>query len=253
MNVYVLDEDPVAAAIAQCDAHVVAGSFACAQLLRSAAEDLQVWAGELPQLYNTNCVHAEWATRNTKMCEWLLKHTLALQREYTHRYGRDHKLLSAVSSLEPRLSERLSDLVDLYDYGDDSVSFMAHAPYGYWPCNPVEASKDVVAAYRRYYIMEKRRGAKYTRRAPPPWMVSALEQPPTLPIQAARRTRPYLGIPVKIEARQVRVSLFDPHTYGMPSVDAEPLVVRFDGTCRDKRYTLGRGATRVLKELRNYG
>lgn len=251
MNVYVLDEDPVAAAIAQCDAHVVAGSFACAQLLQLVARDVSVPATDLPVLYNHNCAHAAWATRDTKMGLWLLRHTLALQREYAHRYGRDHKLFAAVSSLEPRLSKRLRNLANTY--GDDSVSFMAHVPYGYWPCNPVEASKDIVAAYRRYYIMEKRRGAKYTRRAPPPWMVSALEQPPTLPIQAARRTRPYLGIPVKIEARQVRVSLFDPHTYGMPSVDAEPLVVRFDGTCRDKRYTLGRGATRVLKELRNYG
>jgi hypothetical protein len=159
------------------------------------------------------------------------------------------------------------------DYEGSLDEYPLFIPHGYWPRPPFVppvldegtpffsgdhvshglTPEETIAAHRRYYIMERRRGAKYTRRAPPEWFAAALKQPPTLPIaESLGPPKLLVGIPVKIEATQVRVSLYNPHTYGMPAVGDTPLVVRYNGTCMSDTYSLGPRGLSVLKELRSY-
>lgn len=230
MNLYTLDESPTKSAQMLHDRDVVRGAFVSAATLLGYAAYSQL---------------REWQNVYAARRSWLLRTAVALHCEYTHRYGREHKLW-------PNLVALRSEFVEPVGALDEYPTFI---PVGYWGVSHAEASlsfNEAIAAHRRYYIMERRRGAAYTRRAPPDWLAAALKQPPTLPIAHPNRNTLLVGIPVKIEETQVRVSLYDPHVYGMPAVGDTPLVVRYNGTCMSDTYTIGPNGAATLKELRAY-
>lgn len=246
MNLYTLDESPAKSAQMLHDRDVVRGAFASVSTLLAHMPYSQL---------------QRWQNVSLARRSWLVSTAAALHSEYAYRYGREHKLW-----------ERLRPYVYV-DSGQPLDEYPLFVPHGYWPrpptaplalepgtllCNPSVGAhglspEEAIAAHRRYYIMERRRGAKYTRRAPPDWLAAALKQPPTLPIVVRYGAyKQLVGIPVKIEATQVRVSLYNPHVYGMPAVGDAPLVVRYNGTCMSDTYTLGPRGSVVLKELRTY-
>jgi hypothetical protein len=238
MNVFVLDDDPVLAAQMQCDKHVVKMALESAQLLCSMYPP--DYPGLPVKVTHYNHPSAVWARACPQNYLWLLKHARALFKEYTYRYGRVHVLDSVPSWTEdnsvaahvgtPRLPR----------------SHVFVGPTGY------EGNDGVVAAYRRYYMMEKRRFATYTRRSPPDWFKQALADPPTVPIKASRRTPLLLGIPSTIKHTHVFLSLYDAHIPGMPAFGSKPLKIWYDGTTDSPHYELAPHSMRVLKKLREY-
>lgn len=86
MNIFVLDEDPVAAARMLCDQHVVKMTLETAQLLCSAHAN-----GAAPYRrthYDHPC--AVWTRASTANYLWLCCHGQALADEYTYRFDREH-------------------------------------------------------------------------------------------------------------------------------------------------------------------
>lgn len=154
MNIFVLDLDPVAAARAQVDKHVVKMTLESAQLLCNAFP-------EAP--YKHAHVHhpcAIWALRSSANYQWLLDHALALAAEYTLRYGKRHKSQDVIEWCRDHVSE--------ISFPDSSLTPFAQAmPDEYKHPNPVQA-------YRNYYLGSKMRFAAWKSPAiPPSWVLEA--------------------------------------------------------------------------------
>jgi hypothetical protein len=87
---------------------------------------------------------------------------VALNDEYHFRYraSRDHKSALIVKQLSPP------------GIGDSGLTqFVQVMPDVY------KVPGDAVSAYRRFYIGEKSRFAKWTRRRPPRWFVAGADPP----------------------------------------------------------------------------
>lgn len=157
MNIFALDLDPVEAARAHCDAHVVKMTLETAQLLST------VWNHVQPEhvlpLYRTTHVNhpcARWARENVSNYRWLHDLGLALSDEYTHRFGRTHA----------------SSLVILYaDDAPDGLELVyERTPFAL--AMPEEfRGRDPVEAYRRYYAFKETQfPMRWTNRERPSWL-----------------------------------------------------------------------------------
>ncbi len=89
MNIFVLDEDPVKAAIMLCDKHIVKMALETAQILCTVSVRYGVEAAYKPTHKNHPAV--VWAGDTFANWEWTIKHGLAICDEYTHRYSKVHK------------------------------------------------------------------------------------------------------------------------------------------------------------------
>ena len=86
---------------------------------------------------------------------WALDHGLAIGKEYTRRYGRDHKS-----------TQVLQDIKDAY-FNDSNHSGISTPPQ----CMPDEFKcDDYVEAYRAYYKTEKAAFLNYTNSQQPVWL-----------------------------------------------------------------------------------
>lgn len=152
MNIFAVDQDPVLAAQALCDRHVVKMVLESAQLLCSPFAP-----GTAPYKrthYNHPC--AVWARSSWRNYDWLLEHSFAIGAEYTHRYGKVHKSMGAIEWCNGQVA------VDVSWSSDQLMPFAQCMPDIYRGDAPI-------AAYRRYYCIEKASIATWTRRDPPDW------------------------------------------------------------------------------------
>lgn len=150
MNIFVLDADPVEAARAQHDKHVVKMVLESAQLLCGP----QPGAPYKPTHMAHPC--ARWARASRANYLWLAEHALALAAEYTRRFERVHASERVIWWCAARADEIHEGPLQPH------AQAMPEAYRG--PC--------AVAAYRRYYVAEKLRGARWTRRGRPAWCAS---------------------------------------------------------------------------------
>jgi len=183
MNIFVLDEQPEVAARMMCDKHVVKMIVESCQLLSTAhhvldGDVIEVNTGK--RRYKTSiCTKKNickatminhpctiWTRASRANYMWLWKHTYALCKEYTARYGKVH-------SMEPMLMD------GLYDY-PVNISKGKLTPF---PQAMPDQYKDsnAVIAYRKYYINEKKRFAKWKMQNIPQWFS---EEMPELEIYA---------------------------------------------------------------------
>ena len=90
MNIFYLSDDPIEAARAQCDRHVVKMILESAQMLSTAHH---VLCGESPAYRPTHINHPStvWVRSNAAHYSWLFDHFTALCMEYSLRYGKVHK------------------------------------------------------------------------------------------------------------------------------------------------------------------
>lgn len=149
MNIFVLDTDPVKAAQAQCDAHVVKMTLESAQMLSSVLPE------NLAPYRRTHYRHpcSVWARATEGNFLWLAEHGLALADEYQFRYGKVHKSRAVI---EECLKNRPS-------LPAGRTEFAQAMPDGLKRPDPVEA-------YRLFYIEDKRRFAKWNKgRCAPAW------------------------------------------------------------------------------------
>lgn len=149
MNIFVLSADPVEAAQAQCNKHVVKMIVETAQLLSSAHP------GETAPYRHTHVNHpcAKWTRASLDNYRWLARHGVALCAEYTRRYDKLHKTQSVLEWLSWNLPE---------------LPVLEMTPFVIAIKDPTYWRSDVIEAYRAYYIGEKKRFARWAPRAAPP-------------------------------------------------------------------------------------
>jgi len=144
MNIFYLDRDPKIAAQMHCDKHV------CKMILES-VQMLQVAQGIKEGYKNHPCT--KWVKESHENYMWLYKLLANLCLEYTYRYGRLHKYFYKLFSL-------------VYPPSTLPDKEFTDPPQ----CMPDKYKcEDTVKAYRDYYIGEKSKFAKWSKRAKPNW------------------------------------------------------------------------------------
>ena len=91
MNIFYLDKCPVKAAKYQYNKHVVKMILESAQMLCTAHHCLLGEDANVPyKIAHKNHPSTRWVRSSANAYEWLYKHFVALSKEYTKRYGKEH-------------------------------------------------------------------------------------------------------------------------------------------------------------------
>lgn len=176
MNIFVVDEDPHQAAQDLCDKHVVKMIVESAQMLSTthrvldgtptvrttkSNRKIKHWVHPdtewdrvlcLPTMVNHPCT--VWAMKSDSNYLWLWGHGIGLLSEYTKRYGKVHSM---------------QNLFDRYlNWMPNSISDGGLTPFAQAMPEKYRCS-NAVLAYRRYYINEKKRFAKWKNDGIPVW------------------------------------------------------------------------------------
>lgn len=154
MNIFYLDHNPVSAARAHCDKHVVKMVLETAQLLSTAHH---VSGTAVPGMYkqtHTNHPCAVWVRASSAHYDWTYQLLLALCEEFRYRRGFSHKA-----------EELLPLLKDSPRRGLDSFT---DPPC----CMPIEFQlATTVESYRNYYRVGKASILSYNWGRPKPnWL-----------------------------------------------------------------------------------
>ena len=152
MNIFVLDLDIEKCARYHCDQHVVKMILESVQILCSALWLRGIAAPYKPTHTKHPCVL--WAHESRSNMKWLARLTKALNREFKYRFRKeiDHQSIQALNLLSFATVEEKG-----------LTPFAQAMPEQY------RISDDPVAAYRAYYVGEKERFARWTRRRKPWW------------------------------------------------------------------------------------
>ena len=169
MNIFYLDRNPKIAAQMHCDKHVVKMVLESAQMLSAAHRVVDGdEVADREGLYKLSKGHKNhpctaWARASHANYSWLSDLWAYLGDEYTHRYGKVHQS---------------STLHWLY-YAPKNIPHRTILPKLTPPpqcmpdefkCNPNSASfEDTILAYKSFYMGEKSRFAKWTKRDVPSW------------------------------------------------------------------------------------
>lgn len=156
MNIFVLDEDPVRAAQAQCDRHVVKMPLESAQMVCTIARAHGIEAPYRPTHAKHPCT--VWAGASQESFQWLLIHAAALCAEYTRRYGKVHACEAVLRDVGARTLFELPRAA--------RPDFVQTMPEQY-------RRSDAVSAYRAFYLGDKVRFATWRGVDPPAWWLSA--------------------------------------------------------------------------------
>lgn len=153
MNIFVLNLDPEIAAQEQCDKHVVKMPLETAQLLCSVFPN-----GEAPYKrthYNHPC--AIWTRTSRQNYAWLIRHGLALCKEYTFRYGKTHASEKVIVWCQENV---------------DKLTFETEGLTAHPMAMPEECkTSNVVESYRSYYKHFKKDIAVWKNKPNPSWWV----------------------------------------------------------------------------------
>ncbi len=153
MNIFAIDRNPVEAARAQHDQHVVKMVLETAQILCTVAHGLGVAVKYKPTHKHHPCTL--WASETAANASWLYLHGLALAEEYARRFGRVHASHQVILDVGPHLLVLLPS--------GPLTPFAQAMPAEF------QDPRDPVEAYRRYYRGAKLAKARYTRAERPAW------------------------------------------------------------------------------------
>lgn len=178
MNIFYIDPDPTKCAEQMVDKHVVKMILETAQLLSTAhrmidgveyvgstktGRKVKRWKLDDPrkddiiyQATHVNHPSAVWCRQSNNNYNWLYCHFEALLKEYTYRYGKQHKC----TELAPYLRNP-----------PKAINVGPFTPVT--PAMPDEYKADnSVDSYRNYYRIAKERMHKWTNRLPPEWLLA---------------------------------------------------------------------------------
>jgi len=177
VNIFYVSHDPMDAAQALVDKHVVKMILESAQLLSTAHRVLdgvetegQSKSGRkarrwklfdarediIYQATHINHPSAVWCRTSVRNYDWLVDHFYALMREYTHRYNKEHKCYGEISYMLQSPPHNLK----AWDW-TEMPSCMAPEYI---------ISEEPLTNYRNYYILGKSNLHKWTNRQPPEWI-----------------------------------------------------------------------------------
>jgi len=164
MNIFVLDEDPVKAAMYYADKHIPKMVVELFQQLGSALIRHGITPNQMPLTskgtplrggyHNHPCTR--WCGDSRENFIWALKHGLTLCEEYTKRYGKIHACQKGL--------EKIANMVNFIPDGN-MTKYAQAMPDEY-------KNSDAVTAYRNYYMGAKRYFAKWEKlNNTPSWWV----------------------------------------------------------------------------------
>lgn len=136
-----------------CDQHVIKMPLESAQMMSTIARSCGFDVG----YKSTHAKHPAtlWAGASAANYEWLTTHALGLLAEYTERYGRTHACQPVV--------EKLGGLIG-------SLSFSKVGLLPFVQTMPEARKREsAVAAYRAFYMNEKRKFATWKKSRPAPF------------------------------------------------------------------------------------
>lgn len=154
MNIFVLDQDIDRCARYHCDRHVSKMILESVQILCTGLNK----KGFATPYRSTHVGHpcVLWVERSHDNFLWLTELARALNAEYRYRYrkDRDHASIAVL------------DRISGYRFEASGLTEFAQAmPEQY------KVPGNAVAAYRAFYLNEKHRFARWTRRPEPEWWV----------------------------------------------------------------------------------
>ncbi len=154
MNIFALDDNPKLAARYACDQHVVKMPLETAQLLCTARHMQNLYAPYFP--FNPKHPCCQWAHASLGNYVWLLRHGIALSKEYTYRYKRIHKSFLVIEWCKIFLKE---------------MQFAQRSRTPFVQCMPKEFqhSTNPIEAYRQFYRQKKVVFARWRYRPKPVW------------------------------------------------------------------------------------
>ena len=166
MNIFALYNDPVSAAIHQCDKHVIKMCTETFQMMASALIRHGIPTDLLPRTKKgtyakggyPNHPSTKWAGNTYNNFMWLGLHGISLCEEYTSRYDKRHFCQTGI--------EHMLDYADYIPVGpleDFSVAIPKDAK-----CRLVENFNelDPIGQYRLYYCVDKRSIATWKQNKP---------------------------------------------------------------------------------------
>ena len=175
MNIFILDENHDKCAEYHVDKHIVKMPLEAAQMLctnhwvdkylgfvprKLTKEELALLREKktneprdfpyLPTMHNHPCTI--WARSSLDNYEWLFCYALALDEEYTYRYGKSHKSVHDVILKLPSIRTPSLGLTPFAQAMPDQLK-----------------GSDAIEAYRRFYHKDKATFASLKYRENPPW------------------------------------------------------------------------------------
>ncbi|MFM2478843.1 pyrimidine dimer DNA glycosylase/endonuclease V [Celerinatantimonas sp. MCCC 1A17872] len=155
MNIFVLDNDIRKCAQYHCDQHVVKMILESVQILCTALNKI----GFITPYQSTHVHHpcVLWVEHSYGNFVWLATLARELNCEYCYRFNKSvpHKSIAVLDEIEQKT----------YLYEDIGLTDFAQA----MP-EPYKVPGDVVQAYRNFYIAEKLKFARWTKRHRPDWL-----------------------------------------------------------------------------------
>lgn len=159
MNIFILDLNIEKCAQYHCDQHIVKMILESTQIACTALNKKGFVTPYKSTHINHPCIL--WAGESFANLKWLIKLAKALNREYRFRYqkNQDHKSIKVLEQVE-NFEFESSGLTD----------FPQTMPEIY------KVPGDPVLAYRRFYVGEKLKFARWTRRMRPAWIQSIMNK-----------------------------------------------------------------------------
>lgn len=154
MNIFILDENIKTCAQYHCDQHVVKMILESVQLLCTALNKKGVVTPYKSTHSNHPCVI--WVEQSYDNFLWLSELTFALNEEYKYRYDKtsDHKSIAV--------------LTEITQYSFEAIGL---TPFPQAMPDAYKVVNNPVLAYRNFYLGDKAKFAKWTKRSPPAWFV----------------------------------------------------------------------------------
>ena len=174
MNIFYVDKDPKTAAKMMCDKHIIKMILESAQMLCTAkrvldgteyfdttknGRKIKRWrldnSNEEAIVYKAGWLghpSTQWVLKSAYNYKWLFNHFIALNEEYKLRWQKDTDHVS------------ITKLADLLKHPPKNAPLNVVATDA-TPAMPdhCKIPGDVVGSYRKYYILEKRRFAKWEK------------------------------------------------------------------------------------------
>jgi len=171
MNLFLVDYTAKSIARQLVDKHVLAGINEVSQLLCT-AHALRNHAPYLAPPYKpTHLNHptTNWVAKNCNNYMWTVSFGYELAKEYTHRWGKQHKSQAVIHWCDEHIPnlwtwDKQKPLGTWFDLDPPIVTKDWH-----WQPNDWNAA-DVRYMYRCYYLIQKSHLFKWTKRQRPQWI-----------------------------------------------------------------------------------
>jgi len=159
LNIFLLDHDIERCAQSHCDQHVVKMILESVQILCTALNKIGMETPYKSTHRNHPCVL--WVGESFDNFLWLKDLAWFLNDEYQYRFDKseDHRSIEVLKSISS------------YRYARRGLTPFAQAMPGEY-----KIPGDAVNAYRRFYVGEKQRFARWTRREKPVWFVELAKE-----------------------------------------------------------------------------